>query len=146
MARLAQEVEDDISIPELIPSLTPTMQQYPAFIILPDNATDYEYGYYVQHSQHYDGEEVVGTNSSVEAPKSEGFDGETVASTGNSLTSVCVWRLSGYSAIQVEGSILDIPFQEQDDPPDLRDWDAASPEYVKSQSPPKGGDRVLLSL
>ena len=133
MVRLAQAAEDDISIPESMPSLTPTRageeatQQHSAPIMLPDNGSEYEYGYYVQHHPpQYYGENLAEHNSSVEEPALAELEGETVASTASSMTSVR--RLSGFSAMQLDESTVDIPFQEQDDPPDLSDWDAASLE------------------
>ena len=55
------------------------------------------------------------------------YEGDTVASTVSYISSVLVQRVtSGMSGLQVEGTVVNIPFQEQDDPPDDNAWDAAS--------------------
>ena len=57
------------------------------------------------------------------------YEGDTVASTISYVSNVLVQRvMSSVSGLQIEGSTVNIPFREQDDPPDDYVWDAASLE------------------
>ena len=131
MARYAREAEDDISIPETMPSFasagTPAVTSQHSLQLADSSVEESESS--ALHTQPDGG--FAGSFSSVEASRVggfEGFEGDTVASTISSLTGIQVWRLSGFSANQMEGFIIAIPFQEQDDPPDLGDGGAASLE------------------
>ena len=57
------------------------------------------------------------------------FEGDTVASTATYLSSVSVQSIrGGVGGLQLEDFIVDIPFREQDDPPDELLREAASLE------------------
>ena len=135
MARIAREAEEDISIPESMPSFAsaemPAVTSQHSFQLADSSVEESES--YALHTQS-DGE-LAGSFSSVEAPGVGVFEGDTVASTISSLTSIQVRRLSVFCANQMEGFIIAIPFQEQDDPPDLGDGGAASLESNNELEP-----------
>mmetsp|Transcript_28088 Transcript_28088/g.40205 ORF Transcript_28088/g.40205 Transcript_28088/m.40205 type:complete len:80 (-) Transcript_28088:247-486(-) len=64
---------------------------------------------------------------------SGGLDGDTVASTASYLSFVEVHSRLSWLDLQVEeGQLIDIPFREQDDPPDQDGDSAASLSIVRS--------------
>jgi hypothetical protein len=124
--------EDEVSVPDSMPSLTAPSHSNLSVsgpperegLTSPDNGAEYEYGYYQpDHGNHYS--EVYVNSELTQEEIFDAHDGDTVASTVSYLSTISVRGLSSSIGLQV-GQFLDIPFNEQDDPPDIDDFDAAS--------------------
>lgn len=116
LAHIQQQEEEVASLPESLPSLTSGNQEYltPSHSTLSDALVE--------------GWETPIGSSEVSVHLLEGLerDGDTVATTISTISCIRVREIFDFSS--VGGFIQDIPYPEQDDPPDSGTSDAASQE------------------
>ena len=110
--------DDTLSLPDSLPSLSQGTQG------LSDASQIFstvEGSEYLEGSLSSDGE-------SFGIPDVMNREGDTVASTSSSLSSLRVFEVAQLEHVRLESFIQDIPFPEQDDPPDGGERAAASLE------------------